>query len=185
MSTEVNRSQLHESTKCPAITAVRKDLCAPVTGVSTGVLSHEPSYHVPLIDIPRARSSLRAMSNSTSDWSPDNLSEIGQICFDVFETIDDFPAEIKPLLIKFRTLGQQLESLSRVLKTSGRSDRSYYDPDLEEDIHKAKNALEDHLDGLSQLRAGKKLNTKKINRINQHIDDHYTRAKEFQNEIFL
>jgi hypothetical protein len=53
---------------------------------------------------------------SASDWSPDDLEVLSEICLSIYGYHNDASEDLKPLLIKFRSLGRQLHSLSEVLK---------------------------------------------------------------------
>ena len=133
-------------------------------------------------------STLLSRTKSASDWSPDELEIIGEICLSIYEYHDDASEDLKPLLVKFRILGRQLHSLSEVLKTSGRPCEYHHDPELEAHIHDAKTDLKEHFDGagcfLNRL-PRRRINQHRIRELHQHVDNHNSKAKDFKTEILL
>jgi hypothetical protein len=128
---------------------------------------------------------------STSDWSPGDLADIGEICLNIYGYHDDASEDLKPLIIKFRNLGRQLHSLSEVLQTSGRSHEYYHDSDLEAHVHDAKTDLDRHfaltegIGGFSGRLPRKGLKQDRIKKLHQHVDDHNSKAKDFKTEFLL
>lgn len=128
---------------------------------------------------------------STSDWPSDDLADIGGICLRIHEYRDDASEDLKPLLDKFGSLGRQLNSLSEVLQTSGRSGLYYHDPELETHVHNAKTDLERHF-GVTDSAGSlfhrvwrNRLSKHRIKELHHYVDEHHAKAKDIKTEILL